>query len=617
MSGYQSWLDLLGGSGSRDSPDVRQINPQATTIVLDDERAVRHEIVSRLRLDSSEPLDVVREENRHVLMSGINYSNISEEAMKDNARKVCAALSFHQKRRMSLKGIRTIAGEREVRIACGNRDSAGNNDALYRTSNKPPSQKCNCTFGAGLTFTGRINIYYHNKQELQIHHPNCPKKEEFEIAGDPLRQRQMMSPGVLDEIVSRVATDKLRDGNLSDRNHRKTIMSMINAAFQFLPDMYRASRSLVDQTYRSAKLKASGGVEVEKELDALFKLFETQDHFQYSCLKSESSGGSSSSAAPVEGETDVSTVPYEYDAVSWIDQRLLPPDGKYAVFTSDVTFNMTDGECGFNKYDAILAITAIGLVHVVVQSVIRNEKARTFEHNFRMLLRLFPHLAHETFVLVIDGDPAKISAAKKLFINVVIVLCLYHLTENMKARGGMFGKGDGGEDEEEDGDEAMKKTYVCNCRKCGREMPFDSNFDISSAATIRCSQCNSAESSMGGTDIAEPQQVQVNNTVGTNWFQRAFATVTSAASSVFSASSESTDNTCAQERAACAQVITSETTWRPCWYALRNAATMTEVKERIDLVVRYNPHLASYMGFMWRNAGMWAKCAFVWRLTFQ
>lgn len=48
------------------------------------------------------------------------------------------------------------------------------------------------------------------------------------------------------------------------------------------------------------------------------------------------------------------------------------------------------------------------------------------------MLDSYPTLKYDTWVLVVDGDPAKFKAARLMFENVRIILCLYHATENVK-----------------------------------------------------------------------------------------------------------------------------------------------------------------------------------------
>ena len=71
-----------------------------------------------------------------------------------------------------------------------------------------------------------------------------------------------------------------------------------------------------------------------------------------------------------------------------------------------------------------------------MSSGIVSEDAHTFGHTFDLVLEVAPQLATDVFVLLLDGDRATWQAAKQKFQNVVIVLCLFHASENMKKRFG-------------------------------------------------------------------------------------------------------------------------------------------------------------------------------------
>ena len=71
-----------------------------------------------------------------------------------------------------------------------------------------------------------------------------------------------------------------------------------------------------------------------------------------------------------------------------------------------------------------------------MSSGIVSEDAHTFGHTFDLVLEVAPQLATDVFVLLLDGDRATWQAAKQKFENVVIILCLFHASENMKKRFG-------------------------------------------------------------------------------------------------------------------------------------------------------------------------------------
>jgi hypothetical protein len=107
------------------------------------------------------------------------------------------------------------------------------------------------------------------------------------------------------------------------------------------------------------------------------------------------------------------------------------------VITSDVTHGLIDPQTGFDKFDSYCAVTPGRGLFVLVQAIIRNEQARTFASNMELLCERYPHLRYDEFVLVVDCDPAKILAARTVFRNVIIVLCIKHLRDNFNAKRGI------------------------------------------------------------------------------------------------------------------------------------------------------------------------------------
>lgn len=99
-----------------------------------------------------------------------------------------------------------------------------------------------------------------------------------------------------------------------------------------------------------------------------------------------------------------------------------------------------------------------------MSSGIVSEDALTFAHTFDLVLEVAPQLATDIFVLLLDGDRATWQAAKHKFKNVVIVLCLFHASENMKKRFGPL------------------------CRS-GRGVSQSSTDDITNASPSRWIQC--------------------------------------------------------------------------------------------------------------------------------
>ena len=73
---------------------------------------------------------------------------------------------------------------------------------------------------------------------------------------------------------------------------------------------------------------------------------------------------------------------------------------------------------------------------MISYSGIQHEDRVTFEHEFSLLLRVYPEMEERHFVLILDGDQAKWAAARSKFQNVTLILCIYHSRENFKKRFG-------------------------------------------------------------------------------------------------------------------------------------------------------------------------------------
>ena len=83
----------------------------------------------------------------------------------------------------------------------------------------------------------------------------------------------------------------------------------------------------------------------------------------------------------------------------------------------------------------------------MVASVITQEDAATFMNEMDVLLDLYPRLKYDNWVLIVDGDPAKLETARIKFERVRIILCLYHATENIKKHFGRMCLTTGSENE--------------------------------------------------------------------------------------------------------------------------------------------------------------------------
>lgn len=124
-------------------------------------------------------------------------------------------------------------------------------------------------------------------------------------------------------------------------------------------------------------------------------------------------------------------------AISYHDPHWLPSNAtknklQFNVAVSDVTFGITSPRSGVSKWSLITLLTPGHEAFVVVASAITQEDTVTFMNEMDVLLDLYPRLKYDNWVLIFDGDPAKLKAARIKFERVRIILCLYHATENIK-----------------------------------------------------------------------------------------------------------------------------------------------------------------------------------------
>ena len=99
---------------------------------------------------------------------------------------------------------------------------------------------------------------------------------------------------------------------------------------------------------------------------------------------------------------------------------------------SDVIFGINSPKSGISKWSFVKLLTPSHEAFVVVASAITQEDTITFMNEMDVLLNLYPNLKYDSWVLIVDGDPAKVKAARTKFEKVRIILCLYHATENIK-----------------------------------------------------------------------------------------------------------------------------------------------------------------------------------------
>lgn len=385
------------------------------------------------------------------------------------------------------------------------------------------------------------------------------------------------------------------DGTLTRRQHTTAIGRALRS---MLPTDWLPARNFCRSIFNRAALKANDDVTVNVELEALLLEFERQkERFEVRKLEVEVD------ALDIDVDDDMRRV--GYDSVAWHDKRLSADDTKPTVIASDVTFNVTDPRSGYNKFDCYTDLSPGRHPQILLTAVIVSEDARTFKHNMEFLLHLYPHLATEEWVLLVDGDPAKIQAARSLFPYVIIVLCLKHLQDNftsrrLKGKAWQCGTSEG-----------LDQTFVCTCRGCGAEMPLPIINDPASALQARCTACcagSTSSSSSSSSAEAEGQSVGL-------WGRlcAAAGVIGEAAGALGEAArrlAQASDETLFKN------AMDSAVAWNTAWKKLRDSTTLPECKARLDLLAQYHPGVADYTKYLWRNVGSWALCTFVWKPTF-
>ena len=194
--------------------------------------------------------------------------------------------------------------------------------------------------------------------------------------------------------------------------------------------------------------------------------------------------------------------------VCYHDPELAPTCNDHcAVYMSDVTFGITVNSCRIEKWSSFSQVTAGekcflnfltsldfhllylfgfffsytylvffsriigGQIEILVAAGITKEDMETFNFIFEFAVAQFPKLREEVFVLLLDGDRAAWAAAKKSFKNVVIILCVYHATENMKKRFGPLCQSNRKAEKE-------KKWIQCQNELCQKWRILEENINI-------------------------------------------------------------------------------------------------------------------------------------------
>lgn len=116
----------------------------------------------------------------------------------------------------------------------------------------------------------------------------------------------------------------------------------------------------------------------------------------------------------IDDESDVIKARNFHDP-KWLREKSTKNQLQFNVGVSDVTFGITTPKNGISKWSFITLLTPTHEAFVVVASAITHEYTETFVNEMDLLLELYPNLKHDTWVLIVDGDPAKFKAARIKF----------------------------------------------------------------------------------------------------------------------------------------------------------------------------------------------------------
>ena len=572
----------------------------------DDEQQVRRQVRHLLKVDEEYPVNIIADEDAQRAFRDINLSHVSASCMKIVVNLICASIQQANNTPMSYLDTKLMQGGEVVfRGACQRRGTPGFLEHS-RKGTKTPSKKCNCHFFFTLYSDSTLKFHYHDHNQGQLHHPDCHEVHPRQTASSTGLQRMLASPSAERDIVSEVARSARRDGTLRAR-HLGSIIK--DAVTKFLPPGLIPAVGYMRRLMKRSLLEASDGIALENQLQALETILRANENYKVAFLQQADEAGGNQ---------------YRYVSVVMSDKRLLPPVGEdILVVTSDVTFGVTDPRTGFDKLDMVTMLTAGREVFPLAVALITNEDSRTFEHNFRFILEEYPHLETAVFVLLVDGDPAKILAARTVFKNVIIILCLYHLMENFAKhcrpnfRGALNGA------------EGLEATVICNCSVCGVrvDMPLNgvdaTTLQAVDAINARCEQCSCASADCGSSDTDTADEIAPACTAapvvgtGASWFNRGTQLLAGVAASLLpSALRRQSHAPEATQVSLFENALKSNVSWYQCWDKIRHAPTLAECKQLLDGLAACHPNLADYCAYLWRNKGMWVECTFAWELTF-
>lgn len=327
---------------------------------------------------------------------------------------------------------------------------------------------------------------------------------------------------------------------------------LVGSSDDLLPESY------VTRVIKDARFQARGSINTEDEMDFLLKYLHDDEDYNFEVLFEQN--------LLCSDDKFIS-------AISFSDKRLAPVDANsISVLVCDVTFGLTAAASGFNKWSFISNLTPGHEIELVLASGIHHEDQVTFEHQFDLLIKLYPEMEEKHFVLILDGDQANWAAARAKFRNVTLILCIFHSRENFKKRFGRLCR--------PSKSRSTSETLWIQCEACDKWRQIASEVVLSNS-NFKCED---------NTDI-----------------KFANCSIKEEDTTVDSMGSEIGDYLKSP----------TELHWHALWDYLRKACSIDEVNKRLREVETIFPQSSSYIKFLTRTQSTWALCVSAWHLTFQ
>lgn len=221
-------------------------------------------------------------------------------------------------------------------------------------------------------------------------------------------------------------------------------------------------------------------------------------------------------------------------------------------------------------------------VYILAISLMVHEDIETFSFECKFIVKLYPQLVYNKFVLLVDGDAAKISASRSIFNAVVIILCLFHATANIKKHFTPFLR-----NKTKFKTSATSQTNVSS-NKLEDQQPAVGYEESEVAETIECmidelEQLERTEESEGLEQFSDDEEEASTPSNNDEEFRELI-------------------------------MLDSWTgkNWYKIWNILRNSQTVSICNKRLDLLSQFG---LEYTAYLRRNLNDWLVACFTWEFT--